>query len=168
MRQIVIDNSEGIKITVGAEGEITGGELKGRKGLVISYDPFKKVLWNGEKRDCGLVGVQLDLDTLAIVSADWIKQVEENFVDVEKEPKICTFKIECAMGTSDGWTLLGITPEQHNMLNDIGSKGSRRVGYTHEEYLNQIHYGKYEYKVEHTSSNPGEYTDKYTVTRVRL
>lgn len=83
-------------------------------------------------------------------------------------PRIVQFKIYCSMGRSDDWKQLNLEPEQLNMLRNIGYNGTKATGYTFEEYLNEIHAGKYEYKVEYEGGNAGEYTDRYTVTRVRL
>lgn len=82
------------------------------------------------------------------------------------ESTLETFEIKCAMGTSFDWKNLDITGEQHQFLNDIGYRGTEKMGYTYEEYLNEIHKDKYKYMVEHTSHSNSLFTDTYKISRV--
>jgi Spy/CpxP family protein refolding chaperone len=82
--------------------------------------------------------------------------------------QIDKFNIHCAMGSSNDWKQLGITEEQHQFLNDIGYRGSNKMGCTLEEYLNQLHKGKYTYDVSLTAMNNQEYTQTYLVIRVAV
>jgi hypothetical protein len=87
---------------------------------------------------------------------------------MEENMKIDNFEISCGMGRSNDWLKLGITKEQHEMLNDIGYRGVKDMGYTTEEYLNKIHNGKYQYKILWLGGDNSLFTDKYMVTRVEL
>lgn len=81
---------------------------------------------------------------------------------------IDTFDINCTMGKSKDWSKLDLTQKQYDFINDVGFKGIKKMGYTMEEYLNEIHKDKYQYKIVELSSNSYECVDKYLVIRVSL
>lgn len=72
--KILINDSEGIPIFIGNTAEIIGGELKGKKGIILFSSLFIKKELNDEEKQYVFVGIKLDKNTIAIVSVDLIKQ----------------------------------------------------------------------------------------------
>jgi hypothetical protein len=95
-------------------------------------------------------------------------RVSDSIVEVKPKPEITTHTIHCSMGSSNDWKQLGVTETELNFLNDIGYKGSGRMGINMEDYLNKIHSGRYHYTINRSGGNATEFTDVYTVTRLKL